>query len=182
MSVANACPHGAYHVLPSMHVELEPQGPPDEQGRPCRVILTCLTNTAMPMIRYDIADLAVGGIGPCPCGRSLPFLKQILGRETDIVVTPAGRYLVCHHFNNVLRDVPGICQFQVLQESPAGLRLLLHVDRNYDRATWEPRIARHLADLAGGGFGVVIQYADSIPAPPSGKRRYVISNPWQGQA
>ena len=59
----------------------------DARGKPCgpgeigRVIATPLNNFAMPLIRYDVGDDAEVG-APCPCGRGLPVLTRILGRES----------------------------------------------------------------------------------------------------
>ncbi|MEI6255191.1 MAG: hypothetical protein WCQ77_00955 [Planctomycetota bacterium] len=50
----------------------------DAAGRPCAagetgdVVLTPLHNFAMPLLRYEIGDLATVGSGPCRCGRMLP--------------------------------------------------------------------------------------------------------------
>jgi phenylacetate-CoA ligase len=176
MTVANQCAHGNYHVLPTVHVDLAPQGPPTPEGQPCLMLLTSLTNTAMPMIRYDIGDVAVAGAGECPCGRRWPVLKRILGRETDIVVTPAGRNLVVHHFNNVMRLYEGIDAFQVVQDEADRITVRLVVNERYSLQRDEPAVLEKLRELAGGGCGVDIERCEEIPVPPSGKRRYVISN------
>lgn len=58
----------------------------DGQGKPCgigeigRVVATPLNNFAMPLIRYDLGDYAKMG-APCSCGRGLPVLTRILGRD-----------------------------------------------------------------------------------------------------
>jgi phenylacetate-CoA ligase len=179
MCVANQCAAGAKHVLPSVHVEFRPQ-PGAGAEQPCRLVLTCLTNTAMPMIRYDIADLGVPGAGACPCGRHWAVLKELMGRETDIVVTPSGRHLVCHHFNNILRQVEGVLQFQVIQERPGGMELRLETDGRYRREADEAAIRRQLAGLAGEGFDVRFAYLPAIPVPASGKRRYIVSSVGMG--
>src|SRR3546814_10844500 len=69
--LALQCPeHEHYHVQ-SEAVLLEVL---DEEDRPCRpgevgrVVVTPLTNFAMPMIRYAVGDLDEVG-APCPCGR-----------------------------------------------------------------------------------------------------------------
>jgi hypothetical protein len=59
----------------------------DGQGRPCgpgetgRVVATPLNNFAMPLIRYDVGDMAEVG-APCACGRGLPVLKRVSGRDS----------------------------------------------------------------------------------------------------
>ena len=82
--IALQCPdHEHYHVqAESVLVEVL-----DEQGRACapgaigRVVVTTLHNFAMPLIRYDIGDYEEVGEA-CSCGRGLPVLRRILGRES----------------------------------------------------------------------------------------------------
>jgi phenylacetate-CoA ligase len=68
----------------------------DDAGRPCqagesgRVVITPLHNLATPLIRYEIGDLATAGAA-CACGRSLPVIRQVLGRVRNLVRTPDGR-------------------------------------------------------------------------------------------
>jgi phenylacetate-CoA ligase len=80
--IALQCPdHEHYHVQ-SESVLAEVL---DERGRACapgsvgRIVITTLQNYAMPLVRYDIGDLAEVGEA-CPCGRGLPVLRRIVGR------------------------------------------------------------------------------------------------------
>jgi phenylacetate-coenzyme A ligase PaaK-like adenylate-forming protein len=80
--IALQCPdHEHYHVQSeSVLVEVL-----DVEGRACapgavgRVVVTTLQNFAMPLVRYDIGDVAEAG-DPCPCGRGLPVLRRIARR------------------------------------------------------------------------------------------------------
>ena len=93
----------------------------------------------------------------------------------DVVVTPAGRFLLVHHVNFVLSKFAGISQFQVLQSDPASISLRLVVNDRYDRAADELAIVEALREVGTGGLRIDIQYVSDIPAPPTGKRRFVIS-------
>ena len=174
MAVANQCQNGQYHILPSVLVELEAEGPATQEGQPGRIILTSLTNYAMPMIRYDIADIAIMG-DECSCGYNWSTLKKIIGRETDIIITPSGRKLVCHHFNNIIREIDGIDQYQIYQSQLSQLILRLVVNQKYSRSVDESYLIENVSKIAGTGLRVKIEYSHSLPLPPSGKRRYIIS-------
>jgi phenylacetate-CoA ligase len=90
--IALQCPaHEHYHVQSeSVLVEVL-----DAKDRSCspgmvgRVVVTTLQNFAMPLVRYDIGDLAEVG-DPCPCGRGLPVLRRIAGRVSDTPVARPG--------------------------------------------------------------------------------------------
>ena len=49
-----------------------------------RMVLTPFYNYAMPLIRYENQDQVEITQSPCPCGRTLPSIKRILGRERHI--------------------------------------------------------------------------------------------------
>jgi phenylacetate-CoA ligase len=61
---------------------------PGEVGR---AVLTSLYNYATPFIRYEIGDYVRLGTGPCPCGRTLPVLTEILGRQRNMITLPDGK-------------------------------------------------------------------------------------------
>jgi phenylacetate-CoA ligase len=49
-----------------------------------RVVVTSLYNYAMPLIRYEIGDLAEAGSDRARCRRGLPSLRRILGRYRNL--------------------------------------------------------------------------------------------------
>lgn len=175
MAVANQCANGVYHILPPVHIDLQPEGQQMEDGWPCRMLLTSLTNTAMPMIRYDIGDIAIPHSSRVHCcGCTWPSLQRIVGRDTDIVVTPTGNRLVVHHFNNCLRKFDSIRQFQVMQESLDHVVLKLVVNEKFTPAE-AAEVRMSLTELLGDGCKLDIKKHETIPASRSGKRRYIIS-------
>ncbi len=90
--VANRCEAGRYHVC-TEHCVVEIV---DDHGRPCapgergRIVVTALTNLAMPLLRYDTTDEATMPNGPCACGRTQPGFEDLLGRHRDLRHTPPG--------------------------------------------------------------------------------------------
>src|SRR5271156_391961 len=90
------CPDGSYHVN-AEHVLLEIV---DECGRSAapgtmgRVLLTTLQNHLMPLIRYEIGDYAIAVEGSCRCGRTLPLIGHVLGREINLFIDGRGKRFV----------------------------------------------------------------------------------------
>lgn len=86
------CREGRYHVH-SEHCLVEIA---DNDGHPCppgqtgHVLVTGLSNLAMPLIRYDTGDLAEVAEGPCPCGRTLPSFGKLGGRYRRYAGLPDG--------------------------------------------------------------------------------------------
>ncbi len=88
---ATWCPEaGRYHVHDeNCLVEIiDEDGTPSQPGSVGRIIVTSLTNFAMPFIRYDTGDVARALKGPCPCGRTLPSFGLTLGRRIRLDPLP----------------------------------------------------------------------------------------------
>lgn len=91
--VALQCPESLnYHVqAENVLVEiLDDDGNTCTPGQIGRIVITDLHNYASPLLRYAIGDYAEIG-APCACGRGLPTLTRIIGRERNMWVRPDGR-------------------------------------------------------------------------------------------
>lgn len=181
MLIASECErqHGLHVAADHVLVEtLDATGSPIA-GRPGQVILTDLHNYAMPLVRYRNGDVATSAPGPCPCGRGLPRLARVEGRELDLIRTPDGRIVSGEFFPHLMKDFDGIREFQVEQ---------LALDEVEIRLVCAPGLAgedrRRLVDQVrhriGGQVRVRLLEVDSIPRTASGKRRVTISRLREG--
>lgn len=93
-----------------------------EPGEIGKIVVTDFLNDAMPLVRYEIGDMASYDPSPCPCGRGLPKLRSVAGRVTDFVVGHDGR-LVSGVFlaTYVIARRPSLGQVQIWQEDPGRL-------------------------------------------------------------
>jgi phenylacetate-CoA ligase len=123
--IALQCPaSGLYHVMAeSLVVEvLDDDGAACAEGEVGRVVITDLHNFASPLIRYDIGDYAEVG-GRCTCGRALPTLKRIRGRERNLLIKPDGtRHWPLVGFHRFAEVAP-VQQYQVVQLSLEEIEL-----------------------------------------------------------
>src|SRR5262249_14918161 len=116
--------HGLHVNADSVYVEIlraDDSGAltcPARPGESGSVVVTDLTNRAMPIIRYQVGDVAGLSDRACPCGRGLPLLECIEGRDADYIVTPAGELISGISLTeNFALQVPGVAQFQIVQET-----------------------------------------------------------------
>jgi phenylacetate-CoA ligase len=172
--IANECPAGGLHV-PSEGITVEtlPEDGSDADGRG-EIVVTNAYSFAMPMIRYRTGDIGSLATGACGCGRNLPRLGAVEGRRTDFLVTPEGRVMHALAAIYVLRELPGLRQFQVVQECADLVRVSLVTEPGFTRDTSE-QAAAGLKRLLGHGVTVDVQVVSEIPPAASGKHRYVIS-------
>lgn len=113
------CPHShQHHVMSeSLIVEiLDDNDQPCSSGQVGRVVVTDLYNTASPLIRYDIGDLAEVGTA-CGCGRHLPTLKRILGRRRGLFVRPDGTRFWPVAGQYAASKIVQVRQWQIIQHS-----------------------------------------------------------------
>ncbi len=118
--IALQCPeHEHYHIQSeNLLVEiLNESGGPCQPGEIGRVVITTLHNFAMPLLRYDIGDYAEVG-DCCPCGRGLPVLKRILGRQRNLLTMPDGqRRWPIFNAGDRPEELPLFYQFRTIQRS-----------------------------------------------------------------
>jgi len=91
-TIALQCPEStALHVqAENVLVEvLDEDGQPCQPGETGRVVITAFNNYASPLIRYQIGDYATVG-APCACGRGLPVLERVMGRQRNLIILPNG--------------------------------------------------------------------------------------------
>jgi phenylacetate-CoA ligase len=168
--LALQCPDHAHYHVQSEAVLLEVI---DEAGKPCapgdvgEVVVTPLTNFAMPMIRYAVGDTAEVGEA-CPCGRGLPVLKRILGRNRDMLVYPDGRkaWALMGEFNYT--QFPEIRQFQVVQHAVDDLEMKLVADRRLTGIE-EAKLIEWVRYRSQHDFPIRVTYHEEIPRGPGGK-------------
>jgi phenylacetate-CoA ligase len=170
-TIALQCPQsGLYHVMAeNLIVEiLGADGKQAAEGTIGRVVITDLHNYATPLIRYDIGDYAQAG-PPCPCGRGLPTLKRILGRERNLILMPDGSRhwpLVGFH---AFRQIAPIVQYQIVQEDREHVEMRLVVERPLT-VEEESGLIAHVQKSLGHPFRIRLSYFDGkIPVPPTGK-------------
>lgn len=114
--IAWECPAepGRYHVdVEKVHVERT------EDGTVC---FTSLVNRAMAFLRYAPGDLAETVDRPCPCGRALPTLSGIAGRQRGILVDDDDRPRNIKEVRLLLEGL-GAERWQVRQDAPGSMQV-----------------------------------------------------------
>jgi len=172
--LALQCPeHEHYHVQ-SENVLVEVVNDDGDVCRPGeigKVIVTSLHNFAMPLLRYEIGDYAEVG-EPCPCGRGLPVLKQIMGRQRNMFVLPNGEtrwpMIDAQDIAGAFDELPPITKFQLVQKTVEQIEANLVVTRPLTSEE-EQTIRDYLQRGLGYTFAVRFKYVEDIPRSPRGK-------------
>ena len=118
----------------------------DDEGRATdglgHLVITDLTNDATPIIRYrGLGDLARWETSPCPCGSSLKSIRQLEGRSAAMLRTRGGVWLSPFVITNAIEEVPGLAQYQVVQQQAGSIDVRVVATNPADL---EPRLLRVL--------------------------------------
>ena len=175
--VVTACQcecRGPFHVNGEGGIlEFEPAAKgTDDGGR--RMIGTGLINHAMPLIRYDLGDLAIPAKGPCSCGRGLPCVERILGRVNDTIVTGEQKQIPSVRFYTLFETHQTVRQFQVVQTEPDVVVVRIVPARAFNGAE-EDELRGKLTRFLGKGVRIDFELVEHIQPEPSGKIRNVVS-------
>jgi phenylacetate-CoA ligase len=163
-TVAHECEqHRGYHVnAESYIVEIVCDGRPARPGETGDVLITDLTNLSVPLIRYAIGDRATAVAQDCPCGRGLPLIGAIEGRQPSIIAGSDGTMVTGTFFAEVLKDYGYLIrQFRVVQHQPGAADLsIVRGPRFSEKALEEllPLFRRHL----GANFVLNVHIVDQI--------------------
>jgi phenylacetate-CoA ligase len=93
--------------------------------------VTDLTGKLMPFIRYDQGDWATYEYRADMRGHLIPVIRQIQGRDGDLVQLPDGTRRTTHDFSLLIKRYEGIQQFQVVQHARDRFRVLVVADESY---------------------------------------------------
>ena len=175
--IAHECPSGGMHITAEdIVVELVDaagRGVPD--GTPGEVVVTHLATRDFPFVRYRTGDVAVRHTAACPCGRGLPTLSEIQGRSTDFVVAKDGTVMHGLALVYVVRDLPGVRAFKVIQESLDRTTVQLVTDPGFDPSGVATIVAGFRQRL-GQAVEIDVQRVAAIAPERSGKFRYIVSH------
>lgn len=174
--IAHECPAGGMHITAEdVIVEiLDPQGHLLPNGEAGEIVVTHLASRDFPFIRYRTGDIGVLDDRICDCGRGLPLLREVQGRSTDFIVAQDGTVMHGLALIYILRDMPQIRAFKIIQERLDFTRVLI-VTENGLSETDTSQISASFQARLGREVVVKVEQVTEIPAEKSGKFRYVIS-------
>ena len=171
---AAECGHGRLHLWPEFGVaEVLAGGAPVGAGETGELVATGLLNADMPLVRYQTGDRAAlaAAAPPCPCGRPLPILAAVEGRQDDVLITPDGRQI--GRLDPVFKaDLP-LREAQIVQEARDRLRVRYVPAAGYTAATGRTLIARLRERM--GDVEVTLEEVPEVPRTAAGKFRAVVS-------
>jgi phenylacetate-CoA ligase len=175
--IAGECRHGLLHMFTfNNHTEVinKKTGTPVEENQEGNIIVTNLHNYSMPLIRYEIGDMAILGPKTCECGNPLPTLIKITGRVTDHFEREDGTIIHGEYFTHLFYLKDWIKAFQVVQEDYKKIRVYVSLRGNIN--DFEKKdIENKIKLVIGQDCMVIWEIVEKIPRTKSGKHLYTRS-------
>lgn len=176
MLIGAECDHhaGLHLSQENLLVEIvDDDGRPTPAGQEGNVVVTDLFNYGMPFIRYVNGDRAVAGFPACRCGRGLPLLTRVVGRQLDILEMPDGRKVPGEFFPHLIKEFPCVRRFQVVQDARDRVTLKLVTDGGVTLADRE-LLLQEIRRGVGPSVQLQLEFVDEIPLSHAGKHRVVV--------
>jgi phenylacetate-CoA ligase len=176
--IASECEaHNGLHInTDNLVVEILGNNQNVEPGTEGYVVVTDLTNTAMPFIRYQVGDMAIPSLHICSCGRTYPLLKKVTGRTADYLLTPEGKWVsgisLTDHFATL---IPGVKQIQIIQNIRD--QILLRIVPTSELPEISSMDIKVLVEkFFGPRMEFKVEMIERLSPEPSGKYRFSICN------
>ncbi len=173
--IASECEfHKGMHVCSeSFVIEIVPHETiPKPAGK---VVITDLLNYSMPLIRYEIGDVAAWAEAQnCPCKRHLPLLSEVQGRTTDFLVLRDGRHISGPALTLVVADMSEVRQVQFVQKALDRIVIRVVPGSGYGPGT-AGELRKRLSVYVGGSTSLEVEETESITSEISGKYRFAIN-------
>ncbi len=142
-------------------------------GVPGRILVTDYANRYMPLIRYEIGDVAewdTSQVGP------FDSFKEVKGRINDVFVLPGGKIVFSHNWHIYLRDLKSVSKFKVVQKALNKIEITL--ERASVDVQWNDEL-EVLKQKVQNAFGADVTFTwelvDVIALDPGEKFRAVRS-------
>lgn len=178
---AGECAHGTLHQWPEVgRIEILglDSNQPARIGETGRLVCTGLLNLDMPLIRYEVGDLASESLmPPCVCGRLLPAFRAIEGRSDDVLFTRDGRPI--GRLDPIFKSDFDISEAQIIQREIDWIDVLLVPGKRFSEGDAQEIRQRVIERM--GAITVNIEMVQSIPRGPNGKFKMVVNELFAGQ-
>jgi phenylacetate-CoA ligase len=140
--VAWQCAKGnGYHInMENVMVELIDEKTGAPASREGEIVLTTLSNRAMPLLRYRTGDRARWREGDCPCGRGLVMIDKIEGRIADYLTIPGLGQISPYAMTMAMEQFPDIKKYRIVQMPDYSLEIRIVRDDGSRDVTVDQRL------------------------------------------
>lgn len=119
--IGSECAHGRMHIYESDLLAID-----DHPSAPSQIVVSNISNEALPLESYQTGDAGTISTERCVCGLPWRWIERLEGRVTPLFCFSEGEILSPSCFNKFLRVFPDVREFQV--NLVQGRKLLVNVE------------------------------------------------------
>jgi len=176
--IAQQCPAGSMHLMEeNVCVEIFKNDEPAAPGEFGDIVVTSLTNRAMPLVRCKIGDSGSISDEGCSCGRPHRILTKLVGRAADVFLaadgTPVHGSTLGWNLRSFLGTQPlgAIRQLLFQQIDQSHWKVLIESETGFD-VKIATQLEQFVRDTFGQQCAIDVERVPVVPREPSGKFRY----------
>lgn len=177
--IASECPaHNGLHISEdTLYVEIvDDKGNKTNEGQIGNILITDLTNYAMPLIRYKIEDLgSYKNNEKCICDIPFNMISSLNGRVTENIVTPEGIIVNGAALSTLVPRMNNIKQLQLIQEAIDFVKVKVVKNENFSERDQQDLI-NTLKNKTSFKIQYEVEFVDRIINEKSGKFRFIIND------
>jgi phenylacetate-CoA ligase len=144
-------------------------------GSDGEVVVSNLHNRATVLLNFRLGDLAVMASAPCECGRTLPVLRELLGRHTEIVHLADGRAISGLVLQATCLDaLTGALSVQLVAGSVGCVTMRIVLAAGAELGAIERRVRAVIDERFGDQLTISLEPVSSLPAGAGGKFARVV--------
>ncbi len=129
----------------------------------------------MVLLNYRLNDQGLLDPEPCPCGRSLPRLRGLQGRITDVIPLPDGRELFAVLLEaRLIAELGATIQNQLVVSTPGIVLWRIVPISGADRESLSHDLRVKSEAFLGAGMQVQVECVSEIPRTAAGKVQRVV--------
>jgi phenylacetate-CoA ligase len=166
----------AYQMAPAQSYDFEIDWAdlllePETAGEESSILVTKLHADGMPMLRYRIDDVGRFPAGS-RAGHPTFILHEVVGRVTDGVWLPDGRWIHGIEFPHMMKDHP-VREFMLLQRPDYSVQLMIVPKNGFGEES--RRKIEHIVTSNLPGLDLKIELVEQVPRTKASKWRPVVS-------
>ena len=171
-TVAQQCKEmGKWHYVPIIHyLEVVDNNFKEvSAGVQGQFIVTNLWKRNMPLIRYQIDDIAVMTDEKCTCNRGFPMVEKIEGRRIQSVVSPKHTYMTPLPIFEIMEKFNNVEDFLIEQRKENTVTVLLKMKSGEFSEIQQLTMRKDINRYLDYPMKLEYEYIDEIKPLPNGK-------------
>jgi phenylacetate-CoA ligase len=171
--IAWECGQGMHMDIDSLAIEFVKNDKHSAENDSGSIVISNLNNMAFPLIRYEQGDIGAFSDERCGCGRGLPLIGNLHGRNNDFIKTENGSISPVY-LDVAVGEINGVRQYRVVQEAIGRFSVYIVKQDNANETEIEAGLRRAFESQLKWK-DIQVKFVSEISRENGGKLRTIVS-------